>query len=251
MLYLTGDTYIGRSLDLYGQFSQAECNLFAMLIRPGDVVVEAGSNVGAHTVMLAQQVGPQGRIFAFEPQRILFQILCANLALNSIGNVVAQPHAVGRAQGSLLIPAIDYSQPNNFGGLSLGTWQQGEPVTLQTIDQLNLPVCRMIKADVEGMETDVVAGAVETIQRCRPILYLENDRQDKSPALIQQLFDLGYRVYWHFPPLFSPNPNQPQQENVFGNIISVNVLAIHASFEQAIDGLREIQDPQDKPLAGR
>ena len=63
---------------------KAKSTCSARSIQPGDVVIEVGANIGPHTVFLAQHVGPQGLVLAFEPQRILFQTLCANLALNSI-----------------------------------------------------------------------------------------------------------------------------------------------------------------------
>ena len=87
MLYNEHDIYIGRSLDLYGEFSEGECDVFRQLIQPGWTVLELGANIGSHTVFLAKRVGPSGRVIAFEPQRIVFQTLCANIALNNLLNV--------------------------------------------------------------------------------------------------------------------------------------------------------------------
>lgn len=87
MLYNLNDIYIGRSLDLYGEFSEGEIRVFQQLVKPGQTILEVGANIGAHTVWLAQAVGPTGVVMAFEPQRIVHQTLCANLALNNIFNV--------------------------------------------------------------------------------------------------------------------------------------------------------------------
>ena len=89
MIYNSHDRFIGRSLDLYGEFSEGEAVLFQKILRPGMFVVEVGANLGAHTVVLAQAVAPGGGVLAFEPQRLIFQTLCANLAINSIPNVDA------------------------------------------------------------------------------------------------------------------------------------------------------------------
>ena len=86
MLYNVNDIYIGRSLDLYGEYSEGEIALFRQFLRPGDVVVEIGAHIGTHTVFFAKTVGPTGVVFAFEPQRVVHQTLCANIALNSLSN---------------------------------------------------------------------------------------------------------------------------------------------------------------------
>jgi hypothetical protein len=80
MLYNVHDLYVGRSLDQYGEFSQGEIDLFGQILKPGQVVLDVGANIGAHTLWFAQTVGPSGTVLAFEPQRIVFQALCANLA---------------------------------------------------------------------------------------------------------------------------------------------------------------------------
>jgi hypothetical protein len=103
----------------------------------------------------------------------------------------------------------------------------------------------LIKIDVEGMEGEVIAGAVRTIRQFRPLLYVENDREEKSAALIQQIMDLDYRLYWHLPPLFNPQNYFAAADNVFRGIVSINMLGIHASIPQNLTGFRQIANPQE------
>ncbi len=243
MLYNVHDLYVGRSLDLYGEFSQGEVDLFQQIVKPGQLVVEVGANIGAHTVWLAQTVGPTGTVIAFEPQRIVYQTLCANLALNSLTNVHCLCAAAGKAPGEIVVPPLDYSQTNNYGGLELGGYQQGETVYVVTIDSLKLPRCHFLKIDVEGMEQAVLEGAVQTIAAFAPILYVENDRQHKSAALIRCLDGLGYNLYWHRPPLFNPNNFSGNPENVFSNIVSLNMLCLPRKVPQSVTGLQPVQVP--------
>jgi len=245
MLYLVNDQYIGQSLDRYGEFSHGEADLFCQVIRPGWTILEIGANLGAHTVLLAKAAGPQGVVHAFEPQRVVFQILCANVALNALNNVCAHHAAVGRAATTIHVPRLDYASFQNFGGLSLGDYSEGDRVSVITVDSLEVPACHMVKIDVEGMESDVIAGAEQTIRRFRPVLYVENDRQEKSAALIGQLLALDYRLYWHLPPLFNPQNYFGVGENVFGRIVSANMLGLHVSVSQNVKGLREITSPKD------
>jgi FkbM family methyltransferase len=246
MMFLANDSFVGRSLDLYGEFSEGEPRLFGAILRPGDTVVEVGANIGAHTLYLAGQVGPRGKVFAFEPQRPLFHLLCGNLALNEIFNVYALLAAGGREAGKIRVPLADYSSPHNFAGLSLGGSGSGEEVEVIPVDALGLAALRLLKVDVEGMESEVLAGAAQTIKRLRPVIYVENDREDSSPHLIAQIRDFGYRLWWHLPPLYSPDNFAGNEENVFPGVVSVNMLCLPAELPHRIDSLREVSGPGDR-----
>jgi FkbM family methyltransferase len=242
LLYNRHDVFIGRSIDRYGEFSEGEVALLRQILGPGGVVVETNANIGMHTLVLSQLVGDRGAVYASEPQRVMFQILCANMALNGCSNVRCRCDALGAAAGWIHVPPLDYSVPANFGGLPLGG-QRGERVPVTTVDDLQLPRCDLIKVDVEGRELQVLQGASETIARCRPILYVENDRLDRSAELIEFIQTLGYKLYWHLPPLYQPANYFGNPENVFPNIVSSNMLCIHAGVKSSISGLPPIEDP--------
>src|ERR1044071_5090239 len=133
--YLLNDAYIGRSLDVYGEYSEGELTLFHQLLRPGDLAVDVGANIGALTLGMARLVAPGGAVVAFEPQRAIFDILCNNLRSNGIANVTASRRAVGRAPGAIRVPPLDYARPENFGGVALGG-PQGDEVEVVTLDSL-------------------------------------------------------------------------------------------------------------------
>ena len=245
MLFLPNDLYVGRSLDLYGEFSEAEAQLFESLVGPGDVVVEVGANIGAHTVHLAKKVGPGGMVHAFEPQRVIFQLLCANLALNGLFNVRTHHAAAGRQPGSLLVPPLDYRAENNFGGISLCDVDRGEEVAMVPLDALDVPALRLLKIDVEGMEAEVLAGARQMIARHRPILYLENDRREKSADLIRLVDRLGYACWWHTPPLFNPDNFNRHRDNIFAGTVSINLLCLPKESPLVVEGFRQVAGPDD------
>jgi FkbM family methyltransferase len=247
MLFLKGDSYIGRSLDLYGEFSELEADVFARLVRLGDVVVEVGANIGAHTVHIAKLVGPQGRVLAFEPQRIIFEILCANMVLNEHFHVFPYHAAFGKEAGTLKVPMLDYAADNNFGGLSLNAAGIGEEVPVRTLDSTPLSKLRLLKVDVEGMEVEVLSGGREVIRTLRPILYVENDREQRSEELISLIEELGYKQWWHLPPLFNPNNFAHNPENVFARTVSINLLCVPKEWKTNIVGFRPVSGPKDWP----
>jgi FkbM family methyltransferase len=245
MLYNVNDSYIGQSLERYGEYSFGESDLFRQIVQPGDVVVEVGANIGAHTLQLAQLAGPTGEVHAFEPQRLVFQALCANMALNSVTNTRCYPLAVGREQGTILVPFLDPSTTNNFGGLSLIDRRRGDRVTVTTVDALELKTCRLIKIDVEGMEREVILGAAETIRRTSPYLYVENDRESKSDDLLRTIAALGYDLYQHEPPLFNPENFLGDPENIFGDIVSANLVCVPRTLGVAVEGSVRVVPPDE------
>jgi len=243
LLYPVHDRYLGRMLDLYGEFSEEETEAFAAILRPGNTVVEAGANIGAHTLGIARIVGPAGRVLAFEPQRAIFQLLCANMALNGITCVEAHWAAAGSTQSRLAVPRLDLAESHNFGGVALdrsrtepGAREELVPVT--TIDSFELPACRLIKVDVEGMEAEVLRGAAATIMRHRPVIYAENDRPAASPDLLHLLETMGYQSYWHTPPYVRVPNYRGNPDNHFPGIVSINVLSVPREQQHQITGLR-------------
>lgn len=223
------DTYVGQSLQRYGEWSEPEIALFGQLVRPGDVVLEAGSNIGSHTVWLSRQVGPQGAVHAYEPARHTFQLLCANLVANECLNVAARQQAMGAEQGTIAFPVLDPRQRLNFGGASIkeGTAQQTETVGMTTLDAISPPRLDFIKADVEGFELELLAGARQTIERHRPIAYIEINTAEIRNKAVAFFEALNYTCWYYVTPMYSPDNWLGDSEDVF-NSYSFDMLCVPA-----------------------
>jgi FkbM family methyltransferase len=228
MMFLETDKYIGQSFDLYGEYSEEEVEVFAQMIFPGDVVIDAGANIGAHTVMFAGRVGQGGKVYAFEPQGFIFNLLSANLALNGLRHVQTFRACVGAAPGVAPMPWMDYQLPNNFGGAGANDprFEVTESAPIMTIDSLGLTRCDFIKIDVEGMEAEAIAGARATIASCQPVLYVEDDRAEKSDALRALLKSLGYRLFSHLAHYYSARNVFRNENNVFGGQYSSSLICL-------------------------
>lgn len=241
LLYHRNDFFIGRSLELYGDFSIGEANMLAALASPGAVAMDGGANQGVFTVHLARLVGPAGVVYAFEPQRLTYQLLCGNLALNSLANVHAIQAALGAEAGTAVIPVPDLENPVHTGGAHVLPEGAGEQVPVVTIDGLNLPRLDLLKLDIEGHERLAIRGARRTIERCRPVIYVENDKPEHFLGLISDIRAFGYRMFWHCPPMYSADNWRGVGENIFAGILSTNMLCLPPGDEREF-GLEPVTD---------
>lgn len=240
MIYNKNDAYIGRSLDLYGEFSEEEVDLFRVFIKEGMTVFDIGSNIGTHTIPFSQLVGQLGKVFAYEPQRIIFQTLCGNLAINSITNVYSFQKALGYTNGIAEIIVPDYTKHNNFGGIKVeyaNNSENYEKIEVISFDSLNLDKCDFIKVDIEGMERSFLLGAEKTINKFRPIMYLEDNMQTPEESFLDVLENFDYACFRHFVPLYNEKNFFGNTQNVFKTVVNPNVITIpignnHIGFEE-------------------
>ena len=146
------------------------------------IILDIGSHIGSHSIMYANILN-NCNIYAFEPQNVLFNILNENVKINNIENIKTFNMAVGHkicktSMSKYLYDGynceIDYNTNKilNYGGMQLG--YNGEHVDMITIDSLNLPSCEYIKMDVEGAESLVLYGALDTIRKYKPIIFFES-----------------------------------------------------------------------------
>lgn len=257
MIYNQYDSFIGKALELYGEYCEHEVEIFRHLLQPTDVVWEIGANTGSQAPALAKLVS-QGHYVGFEPQIELFKLLVTNLTLNGCNNSQALMFALGEKDGVIELPAINYDAPQNFGGISLLGRNQNPKrlkVEIRQIDSLwHLPSPNFLKIDVEGMESMVLRGGEKTIHKHRPLIYIENDRIDldgdgnRSAELIQLLWDFDYQLYWHISTYYNPQNYYHNTTNLYGNTSSFNMLGIHNSHKLEIKGLPKVTDKYYHPL---
>lgn len=238
MAYLAADSFVGRSLRLYGEWSSGELSSLLPFVAAGDVVLDVGANIGSFSVPLARRVGPEGLVYAFEAQPELCALLSRNRDLNAVP-ISVQCTALGEERGFATFPDVDYGHVGNFGGISL------DPAASAAVarDKVTVPVApidallaelgearcpTLVKMDVEGMELMVLRGALQLLRRCTPVLYLENGTEDGSPALLGLLEALGYEAYWDVRPYFTKDNFNNVSEDAFGDgHLAINVLATH------------------------
>lgn len=206
----------------------------------GVIAIDCGANIGVHSVEWARMMARWGYVVAIEAQERIFYALAGNLTLNNCLNARAVWAAVGSNCGELSFPEPNYTEISSFGSFELkqrlGTEFIGQEIDYDkptitvrqlSLDSLQLERVDLIKMDVEGMEGEALYGATETIQRCKPIMYIETVKSDKD-AIRQECEAHGYTVIPH----------------------GMNVVAVHKS-DQSLDHIGIERDEAAGPQSPR
>lgn len=221
-LLIEGDMISGY-VDTLGHWCDIEVDLFRMLLPPENgVCIEVGANIGMHAVPLSKLCAG-GELVCYEPQRPIFHVLCANLALNNCLNVTTRRAAVGDESGRIEIQSSDYDQPWNYGSFSVSKGFSSEsqyagPIKTEVVDIIaldsdpeldRLTRLDLLKVDAEGHELAVIAGASKLIARHRPNVFVEPGRDENVDGLRDAMRKLDYQGYWFVGRRFGPDDNAP------------------------------------------
>jgi FkbM family methyltransferase len=169
--------------------------------RPGMTVVDVGAHIGYYTLLFAKNVGATGRVISFEPAPNNFAVLAKNVELNGLAHVRLFDSAIFSRCGKITISIPDHSNSGEASvSQSVGaTHVQVNSTTLDAVSSSLDLHPDFLKIDVEGSETDVLAGAQKTIRRCRPKMLIELHHFDgnlKANPVPTLLASMGYDVEW-------------------------------------------------------
>lgn len=242
LLFPSQDQYIGPSLVAYGEWSEGELTLISKFVKPGGLIVEVGSNIGTHTVPLSKMLGPEGGLIAFEPQRLIHQILCTNLTINGASNVKVFNAGVGHRDTMIDVPEVPLGAAYNFGAVRIGEksiLKAKDRVRCMTIDGLSLKRLDFLKIDAEDFEPEILLGARETIKRLAPPILLEyNNHMQEEIKRVLRLFD--YKAWLYVEPLYNPLNFNMNKENLFPGIASMNLLLTTEALPGVTDHLQQV-----------
>lgn len=168
--YLSNDKYIGQRIALE-KYEPYETQLILRQAKVDDVVVDIGANIGYYTVLLADKVEKTGKVYAFEPDKINFEILKKNIEVNNLKNVEIINAAVGSKAGRLKL----HKSKENLGDHKLyGSDKEIEQVKIIKLDDyLKNKKIDLMKIDTQGWEPEVIEGARNIISKKKPIMFLE------------------------------------------------------------------------------
>jgi FkbM family methyltransferase len=176
--------------------------------KAGDTAVDAGANYGAHTHTMLYRVGPRGRVFAFEPNPVVFRDLAAWRQRSPQLRPMCVALSDRAYAGCLRVPP----EGPGYGSLTAragDTITATYPVEVQRLDNFRelraSPQLSLIKVDIEGQEMAFLRGAVETISSAKPIVLIEiawHDTFVRGGERLEDFFSLlrgiDYAIYDFF-----------------------------------------------------
>jgi FkbM family methyltransferase len=187
-------------------------------VRPWQVALDIGANIGYFALLLARQVGPEGKVIAFEPFPEVFGVLKENIALNGYPNVQCVGKAVADFTGPVTLSQTGDEPLSTVQSIVSGVCGRGITVPATTLDDFfsgSADRVDFVKIDVEGAEGLVLDGMQAVLRRHRPVMIVElhgfDATGERHPGL-QKMKDAGYSVSFvgrpgaqaHF--LAKPNP---------------------------------------------
>jgi FkbM family methyltransferase len=192
---------ISNCIANYGHWEQHLYIFYSNFIKPDFTILDGGANLGFHTICFAS-LANKGKVYSFEPQPLIFNILSTNILINGASDIVKQFRlGLGNEEKTLKMTPLKeqfFSEDCiNYGGRGLTDLEEGEEeVLLTTIDNLNLSKLDLIKLDVQGFELETIKGGEKTIKNNYPIFFLENYiNLEKDQTTLQLLLDWGYENY--------------------------------------------------------
>ncbi|GDX09532.1 hypothetical protein LBMAG57_13040 [Verrucomicrobiota bacterium] len=200
---------IDFSIFLLGSFEPDAVRCYEARLRPGDVAIDIGANIGAHTLHLARVVGPEGKVLAFEPTAYAHAKLRANLALNPelVPRVTLRQLLLMDTPGAAVPETICSGWPltkeeglhPEHLGMPHTTAGAGASTLDEAVEAAGVGRIAFVKLDVDGHELSVLRGATKTLRASRPVILIELcphvcvEHGYPFSDLVQCITGLGYR----------------------------------------------------------
>lgn len=200
----SNEVYIGQHFKNGQYWDESTLLKLKEYINPNRNILEIGGHCGTSTLVYSSFLNGDSKVFVYEPQQNMYNLLHRNITQNNLQNKVI-PYNMGVFCycGSGKMNDIDldggggtvtkrYNEENNlpcnFGGIGLGS--DGETITLTTIDNMNLDNIGYIHCDAQGSENFIFSKSIETITKNRPVILYENNQEHA-----QYLYDMVCASY--------------------------------------------------------
>lgn len=170
-------------------------------LRPGSIVYDVGANIGYITLMMAHNVGVDGRVYSIEALPANVERIQKNLALNNLNNVSIVQAAVIDSDGPVTFYVHDsVGMGKAAGSIGRREEQYKAEITVQGISldsfvyEQNYPLPDAVKMDIEGGEVLALPGMIRLLRETHPTLFLELHGPESEKVAWDTLTSCGYTL---------------------------------------------------------
>lgn len=182
-----------------GTYHPEETSLLIGLCRHGYHVLDIGAHVGYYTLLMSKQVGPEGKVFAFEPFSVNQALLKRHIQANGCSNIQVFGEALGISTGEM---PFDAGQGSGRGKLvaknsppSIAAFPKVPVTRLDDLfDSGRIVHADLVKIDIEGGEVDCLRGGVNFLSHCKPTIFLATHGALIKDECIEILTGIGYDI---------------------------------------------------------
>lgn len=198
------DAHDSLNLSIDGVYEVEQTNYIKSILKSGDQVLDIGANIGYYSLIIAKKIGPNGKVYCFEPDANNFKILSKNISQNNYSNVSALYNAaVSNENGSLklFISSVNSGDHRTYSSENDRNFVEVKALRLGDVPELKEIKIRLIKMDIQGWEMYAVRGMAHLIEQSKPIVISEFwpigfKMSNTDPDEYFQFFQrLGYKLF--------------------------------------------------------
>lgn len=199
--------YIGNHIKKNESWEPHLYEFYSQILTKDDICVDAGANLGYHSIQFGKL---SKRVYAFEPQPMIYNQFCANILFNDLDNVVV-PHRLGLGDKETKAQMWNIENENfgdvyNWGGRGIehkdaaytsDEIREEDQIQVTLLDFIQISHCELFKMDIQGFEYYALQGSQILLTKNKPVILLENNpgRSELDRKVLKMLSDLGYQGF--------------------------------------------------------
>ena len=196
---------VQQNLFFLGEYEAPELCFIEKTLKPGDVFIDIGANIGLYSLYASKLLGKDGKVISFEPYLTNYNRLKKNVSLNQSENIVLEKLAIFQNKTQISMFYDDKEANHGMASSYLTEYSCSEIVETVSLDvylkNQSFTSIDLIKIDIEGGEYPALLGMKETLMKYQPKLLIEIDNEIlintpyTEQQIIHYLSELGYKKY--------------------------------------------------------
>lgn len=176
-LNLDLNDWISQNLYFFDSYEEKEIKFLQKILNPGDSFIDAGANIGIFSLMASEIVGPQGRVYSFEPFSKNHKNLENHVKINNLKNVAVEQLALSDRSGEIVLHINETDGNMGMATAYPSDFTYSETVKTISLDDYvlkrDITLIKAVKIDIEGGEYLALLGMKRILEKYHPTIIIE------------------------------------------------------------------------------